>query len=46
MTQARGVELDPITFEVIRHRLWAINDDQATSSPSQKIGIARIPSLA
>jgi N-methylhydantoinase B len=22
-------ELDPITFEVIRHRLWAINDDQA-----------------
>ncbi len=21
--------LDPITFEVIRHRLWAINDDQA-----------------
>jgi N-methylhydantoinase B len=29
MTQTRGVELDPITFEVIRHRLWAINDDQA-----------------
>ncbi|HEY7965568.1 MAG TPA: hydantoinase B/oxoprolinase family protein [Solirubrobacteraceae bacterium] len=26
MTQ---VALDPITFEVIRHRLWAINDDQA-----------------
>jgi N-methylhydantoinase B len=23
-------ELDPVTFEVIRHRLWAINDDQAT----------------
>jgi N-methylhydantoinase B len=22
-------ELDPVTFEVIRHRLWAINDDQA-----------------
>jgi N-methylhydantoinase A/oxoprolinase/acetone carboxylase beta subunit/N-methylhydantoinase B/oxoprolinase/acetone carboxylase alpha subunit len=22
--------LDPVTFEVIRHRLWAINDDQAT----------------
>jgi N-methylhydantoinase B/oxoprolinase/acetone carboxylase alpha subunit len=21
--------LDPVTFEVIRHRLWAINDDQA-----------------
>jgi N-methylhydantoinase B len=21
--------IDPITFEVIRHRLWAINDDQA-----------------
>jgi hypothetical protein len=20
--------LDPVTFEVIRHRLWAINDDQ------------------
>ena len=29
MTQTPGVELDPITFEVIRHRLWAINDDQA-----------------
>ena len=25
----RGATLDPITFEVIRHRLWAINDDQA-----------------
>ncbi len=24
-----GAALDPITFEVIRHRLWAINDDQA-----------------
>jgi N-methylhydantoinase B/oxoprolinase/acetone carboxylase alpha subunit len=24
-----GRELDPVTFEVIRHRLWAINDDQA-----------------
>jgi len=23
------VKLDPVTFEVIRHRLWAINDDQA-----------------
>jgi len=22
--------MDPVTFEVIRHRLWAINDDQAT----------------
>lgn len=22
--------LDPITFEVIRHRMWTINDDQAT----------------
>jgi N-methylhydantoinase B len=22
-------DVDPITFEVIRHRLWAINDDQA-----------------
>jgi N-methylhydantoinase B len=22
--------IDPITFEVIRHRLWAINDEQAT----------------
>jgi N-methylhydantoinase B len=22
-------QLDPVTFEVIRHRLWAINDDQA-----------------
>lgn len=26
---AVGLELDPVTFEVIRHRLWAINDDQA-----------------
>jgi N-methylhydantoinase B/oxoprolinase/acetone carboxylase alpha subunit len=24
-----GQPLDPVTFEVIRHRLWAINDDQA-----------------
>jgi N-methylhydantoinase B len=23
------MSLDPVTFEVIRHRLWAINDDQA-----------------
>jgi N-methylhydantoinase B len=22
-------DIDPVTFEVIRHRLWAINDDQA-----------------
>ncbi len=22
------VDLDPVTFEVVRHRLWAINDDQ------------------
>ncbi len=28
-TSASGVEIDPVTFEVIRHRLWAINDDQA-----------------
>ncbi|HLW96124.1 MAG TPA: hydantoinase B/oxoprolinase family protein [Solirubrobacteraceae bacterium] len=28
MTQT-PTTLDPITFEVIRHRLWAINDDQA-----------------
>ena len=26
---ATRVGLDPVTFEVIRHRLWAINDDQA-----------------
>jgi len=24
-----GIELDPITFEVIKHRLWQINDEQA-----------------
>jgi len=24
-----GATLDPVTFEVIRHRLWAINDDQS-----------------
>jgi N-methylhydantoinase B len=29
MTEALTAELDAITFEVIRHRLWAINDDQA-----------------
>jgi N-methylhydantoinase B len=29
MSEAREIVLDPITFEVIRHRLWAINDDQA-----------------
>jgi N-methylhydantoinase B/oxoprolinase/acetone carboxylase alpha subunit len=29
MSEASEVALDPITFEVIRHRLWAINDDQA-----------------
>src|ERR1700729_1982365 len=30
-TAGSGLEtpLDPISFEVIRHRLWAINDDQA-----------------
>lgn len=26
---AHGPGLDPVTFEVIRHRLWAINDEQA-----------------
>ncbi|MEU9343825.1 hydantoinase B/oxoprolinase family protein [Streptomyces sp. NPDC048278] len=26
--------VDPITFEVIRHRLWAINDDQARMASS------------
>ncbi len=35
LSEERGTErlpgelLDPITFEVIRHRLWAINDEQA-----------------
>jgi N-methylhydantoinase B len=29
MTEPTFAGLDPITFEVIRHRLWAINDDQA-----------------
>jgi N-methylhydantoinase B len=24
--------IDPVTFEVIRHRLWSINDDQATTA--------------
>jgi N-methylhydantoinase B len=27
--QAEGMQIDPVTFEVIRHRLWAINDEQA-----------------
>src|SRR5262249_13226649 len=26
---AAAVSVDPVTFEVIRHRLWAINDEQA-----------------
>jgi N-methylhydantoinase B/oxoprolinase/acetone carboxylase alpha subunit len=26
---AASSPIDPVTFEVIRHRLWAINDDQA-----------------
>ena len=26
----RAPRLDPVTFEVLRHRLWAINDEQAT----------------
>lgn len=26
--QASPADLDPITFEVLRHRLWAINDEQ------------------
>jgi N-methylhydantoinase B len=29
MSPAAPAGLDPVTFEVIRHRLWAINDDQA-----------------
>jgi N-methylhydantoinase B len=28
-TAATREALDPVTFEVIRHRLWAINDEQA-----------------
>jgi N-methylhydantoinase B len=28
VTAPDPVTLDPVTFEVIRHRLWAINDDQ------------------
>lgn len=27
--QPASTQVDPITFEVIRHRLWAINDEQA-----------------
>jgi len=29
MSEPTFAGLDPVTFEVIRHRLWAINDDQA-----------------
>ena len=25
----KRIDLDPITFEVIKHRLWQINDEQA-----------------
>ena len=28
-TPSTTTRLDPVTFEVIRHRLWAINDEQA-----------------
>jgi N-methylhydantoinase A/oxoprolinase/acetone carboxylase beta subunit/N-methylhydantoinase B/oxoprolinase/acetone carboxylase alpha subunit len=28
LSAPEGAPLDPVTFEVIRHRLWAINDDQ------------------
>jgi N-methylhydantoinase B len=27
----RSLELDPITFEILRHRLWAINEEAATT---------------
>jgi N-methylhydantoinase B len=29
VSEPQSTTLDPVTFEVIRHRLWAINDDQA-----------------
>ncbi|HEY7630492.1 MAG TPA: hydantoinase B/oxoprolinase family protein [Thermoleophilaceae bacterium] len=29
MTATPAQRVDPVTFEVIRHRLWAINDEQA-----------------
>ena len=32
--------LDPITYEVIRNRLWAINDEQAQTA-ARKSGTAR-----
>lgn len=28
-TSATKTDMDPVTFEVMRHRLWAINDEQA-----------------
>ena len=28
----KRIELDPITFEVIKHRLWQINDEQAIAN--------------
>ena len=37
-----AADIDPITFEVIRHRLWAINDEQGrmASRPSAVINAA------
>jgi hypothetical protein len=34
MTEASALpEVDPVTFEVIKHRLWQINDEQSISCP-------------
>ena len=30
MTETADTAIDPVTFEVMRHRLWAINDEQGT----------------
>ena len=39
----KRIDLDPITFEVIKHRLWQINDEQAiaikTISASPRVHI-------
>jgi CRISPR/Cas system-associated endoribonuclease Cas2 len=29
VSDPKAVDVDPVTFEVIKHRLWQINDEQS-----------------
>lgn len=31
MLEAAPVDLDPVTYEILRHRLWSVNDEAATT---------------